>query len=262
MAENRLQQSGRIRTYGFGGRAAIGRPTGTIISDALWEDKRLIKQDKPLQVELKRGPILPSELKHLLTIGADEAICVLITLVWTDNSQSSTTDLSEIEPIEDAEDVRVVIAKFHYTDGSTLTIRLSRYYRHLLEAAGKISLQRQSFIAQYWANLPDRSSLSYLAANSLRSLPIALLGGASTFFVAGFFFHGARHSMAPWALRVGFLLIALCTYLFVRSTQATRGFSKLVVLARRSRRDTWTVVAGISGIAALFLSLIAYLFPR
>jgi hypothetical protein len=226
------------------------------------EGTGLNKQAKPLEVELTRGSILPSELKHMLEMAAQDANCILMTMGWSDSSQASTTDLNEIEPIEDAEDVKSVLAKFHYNDGSTLTIWLSRYYRHILEAVGKISLQRQSSIVQYWASLPDRSSLTYRAANWLRSLPIALLGGACTFFAAGFFFHGGRHSMAPWALRIGFLLIALCSYLFVRSTRATHGFSKLVILARRPRRDTWTAVAGISGIAALFLSLIAYLFPR
>ncbi|GLE51538.1 hypothetical protein ATCCBAA256_11210 [Mycobacterium montefiorense] len=223
---------------------------------------RMNKQDKPLLVELTRGPILPSELKQMLALGAQDANCLIMTVVWSDNSQASTTDVDQIEPIEDAEGIRSVFAKFHYSDGSNLTIWLRRYYCNIVEAVGKMSLQRQSSIAQYWASLPDRSSLTYRAANWLRSLPIALLGGACTFFAAGFVFHGHRHSMAPWALRIGFLLIALCSYLFVRSTHATRGFSKLVVLARRPRRDTWTVVAGLSGIAALVLSLIAYLFPR
>jgi hypothetical protein len=222
----------------------------------------LNKQDKPLLVELTRGAVLPSELKHLLAVGARDANCVMMTLVWADNCQSSTTNVDEIEPIEDAEAVKSVLAKFHYHDGSTLTVWLSRYYRNLVEAVGQMSLQRQSEIAQYWASLPARSSLRFRAANWLRSLPIALLGGATTFFVAGFVFHGHRHSMAPWALRIGFLLIALCSYLFVRSTHATRGFTKLVVLARRPRRDTWTVIAGLTGIAALVLSLVAYLFPR
>lgn len=220
------------------------------------------KQDKPSEVELTRGSILPSELKQLLETAAYEANCRIVTMVWSDGSQASTTDINKIEPIEDAEDVKSVFAKFHYGDGSTLTIWLSRYYRNMIEAVGETSLQRQSSLVQYWASLPDRSSLTYLAANWLRSLPIALLGGAGTFFAAGFFFHAGRHSMAHWSLRTAFLLIALCSYLFVRSTRATRGFSKLVVLARRPRRDTWTVVAGISGIAALVLSLIAYLFPR
>ena len=220
------------------------------------------KQDKPLLVELTRGAILPSELKHLLELGAHDANCVMMTLVWSDKFQGSTTDIEEIEPIENAEDVKSVLVKFHYSDGSTLTIWLSRYYRNMVEAVGKMSLQRQSSIAQYWASLPDRSSLTYRAANWLRSLPIAMLGGACTFFAAGFVFHGHRHSMAPWALRIGFLLIALCLYLFVRSTHATRGLSKLLVLARRPRRDTWTVIAGLSGVAALALSLVAYLFPR
>ena len=220
------------------------------------------KLDKPLEVELTRGAILPSELKQILVMAAHEANCVMMTVVWSDNSQATTTDVNEIEPIEDAEDVRSIFAKFHYTDGSNLTNALRRYYRNILEAVGKTSLQRQSSIPQYWAGLPERSSLTYIAANWLRSLPIALLGGACTFFAAGFFFHGGRHSMAPWALRVGFLLIALCSFLFVRSTHANYGFSRLVILARRARRDTWTVVAGVSGIGALVLSLIAYLFPR
>ncbi len=215
-----------------------------------------------MHVELTRGAILPSELKDMLTMGARNANCLMLTVVWSDNSQTAITDLADVEPIEDAEDVKSVFARFHYDDGSNLTIALRRYYRNILEAVGTTSLQRQSSIAQYWASLPDRSSLTYLAANWLRSLSIALVGGACTFFAAGFFFHGSRHSMAPWALRIGFLLIALCSYLFVRSTHATHGFSKLIIFARRTRRDTWTVVAGISGIAALFLSLIAYLFPR
>ncbi|OBA61715.1 hypothetical protein A5647_10860 [Mycobacterium sp. 1100029.7] len=220
------------------------------------------KQDKPVQIELTRGAILPSELKNMLTIGATDANYLMVTVVWSDNSQTSITDLTDIEPIQDAEDVRSVFARFHYTDGSNMTIALRRYYRNIVEAVGKTSLQRQSSVAQYWASLPERSSLTYLAANSLRSLSIALLGGACTFFAAGFVFHGSRHSMAPWALRIGFLLIALCSYLFVRSKHATHGYSKLIVFVRRSRTDTWTVVAGISGIAALALSLIAYLFPR
>lgn len=222
----------------------------------------LNKQNKPVVVELTRGAILPAELKDLLVLAAHDAKCVMVTLVWSDNSQASTTDIDEIDPIEDAEDIRSVFGKFVYDDDSTLTVVLRRYYRNVLEAAGRISVQRQSAIAQYWASLPDRSSLTYLAANWVRSLPVALLGGAITFFIAGFFFPGGRHHMAPWALRIGFLLIALCAYLFVRSAHATHGFSKLILLARRSRRDTWTIVAGISGIGALVLSLIAYLFPR
>ncbi|WP_157118366.1 hypothetical protein [Mycobacterium sherrisii] len=212
-------------------------------------------------VELTRGAILPAELKDLLVLAAHDAKCVMVTLVWSDNSQASTTDIDEIDPIEDAEDIRSVFGKFVYDNRSTLTVVLRRYYRNVLEAAGPSAVQRQSAIAQYWASLPDRSSLTYIAARWVRSLPIALLGGAVTFFIAGFF-HGGRHHMAPWALRIGFLLIALCAYLYVRSAHATHGFSKLILLARRPRRDTWTIVAGISGIGALVLSLIAYLFPR
>lgn len=122
------------------------------------EGKGLNKQDKPLLVELTRGAVLPSELKHIVALGTQDANCMIMTVVWSDNSHASTTDIDEIEPIEDVEGIRSVFAKFHYNDGSNLTIWLRQYYCNIVEAVGKMSLQRQSSIAQYWASLPDRSS--------------------------------------------------------------------------------------------------------
>jgi hypothetical protein len=220
------------------------------------------KHDKPVEIELKRGAILPGELLHLLTVAARGANCMLITLSWSDGYQAVATGIDDIEPIEDVEHVKSVLARFRYDDKSSLTIWLRQSDRNTIEAVGDQARQRQSSMAQYWASLPQRSLLAYLGTNVLRSVPIALSGGAITFFVAGLFFHPTRHFMALWDLRVGFLLIALCSYLFVRSTYAIRTFSRLVVLARRRRSNMWTVVAGISAIATLFLGLIAYLFPR
>lgn len=65
------------------------------------------KQNKPVVVELTRGAILPAELKDLLVLAAHDAKCVMVTLVWSDNSQASTTDIEEIDPIEDAEEHQI-----------------------------------------------------------------------------------------------------------------------------------------------------------
>jgi hypothetical protein len=222
----------------------------------------LNKNGKPVEVELKRGAILPSELAHILSMAGPDATCTLITLSWADDYKSSVTDIRDVEPIEDAEEVKSVVAKFRYGDESNLTISLRQYYRNTLEAFGDKARERQSAISQYWAGLPERSLLTYLTANWLRSLPMVLTGGAVTFFLAGFIFHSRRHAMELWTLRFSFLLIVLCIYLFIRSTHAIRAFSRLVVLARRPHSNVWTVVAGITAIAGLCLSVAAYFFPR
>lgn len=220
------------------------------------------KNAKPVEVELKRGAILPTELTHILAMAQPDSMCTLITLSWSDNYRSSVTNVDDVEPIEDAEEVKSVLARFRYGDASNLTISLRQYYRNTIEAFGGTARERQSAIAQYWAGLPERSLLTYLSANWLRSLPMVLAGGAVTFLLAGFFFHSRRHGMELWTLRISFLLIALCSYLFIRSTHAIRAFSRLVVLARRARSSIWTIVAGITAIATLCLSVAAYFFPR
>lgn len=220
------------------------------------------KNAKPVEVELTRGAILPGELMHILTLAGPDAMCTMISVAWSDDYQASATDVDEVDPIEDAEDVKSVIAKFRYRDKSNLTISLRQHYRNTLEAVGEEARERQSAIAQYWASLPERSSLTFLKANWLRSLPIALCGGAITLLVAGFFFHSRHHAMELWTFRISFLLIAVCSYLFIRSTHAIRAFSRLVVLARRPHGNIWTVIAGVTAIGTLVLGLVAYFFPR
>jgi len=220
------------------------------------------KNAKPVEVELTRGAILPSELTHILTMAGPEATCTFISVSWSDEYQASVMDVEDVDPIEDAEDVKSIVARFRYPDKSNLTISLRQHYRNTLEAVGGKARERQSAIAQYWASLPERSLLTYLKANWLRSLPIALTGGAVTFLVAGLFFHSRRHAMELWTFRVSFLLIALCSYLFIRSTHAVRAFSRLVVLARRPHSNVWTIIAGVTAIASLCLGIAAYFFPR
>ena len=221
--------------------------------------QKLNKQNAPVEVELTRGAILPGELTRLLTIAARDATFIIVTLIWSDGSQASTIDINEIEPIEDAVRVKTVFARFQYGDESNLIVWLSQACRSFLGAVGDTAREHQSNIALYWASLPQRSPLTYRSARWLRSLPTALGGGSTAFFVAGVF---SDHSMASWALRIGFLLIAVCSYLFIRSTHAIRAFSRLVVLVRPPRRNIWTAIAGVSAIATLCLSLVSYLFPR
>lgn len=105
------------------------------------------KKDKPTDVELKRGVILPSELTQLLQIGAPGASSTFVMAVWNDDRQASVTNVSDMDPLEDAEGVESIHAEFRYSDESTLTIRLRIYSENNLSAVGDTARQRQSAIA-------------------------------------------------------------------------------------------------------------------
>ncbi len=229
------------------------------------------KAEKPREVKLSRGPILPSELVSVLTTawGDPKERFNYTGIAWGDNHTATITELNELEPIEDAEGIRYVHGKFSYEDKSVLDIWLTTHGDNTIAARGAMARQRQSTIAQLWAGLPRRGRLNFIQASWVRSISLGLLIGpicSLSLALCLLAFTSYTLPVGVWAAVNGtWLLLAICLHLAVRASPSVQAHRSVVVLDRPAGRplaDAWTIAAGILGLLALITTLVTYLFPR
>lgn len=225
------------------------------------------KGEKPTEVTLADGPILATELVHVLRTAwadTDDDWSTSVTINWEDGHSATIRKLDNLEPIEDAANVSSVSGHFSYADGSTLSLDIRQYSDNKLTAKGNTARSRQTEIAQFWAALPDRASLP---------APVATGIWWFGFFAVCFVICGVLYThlftdevvtLANWIYTGSLFFGGAAFLLFARST-ATRRARRHPVRYHRSRRDTqqfWSPVAAIVGIASLVVAILTWLYPR
>lgn len=225
------------------------------------------KAEKPREVMLSRGSILPSELVSVVTSAWEGATGVFdhVAVVWDDGHSAAVRKLDELAPIEDAEGISSLAGNFTYEDGSELKLALSRYSENTMSAKGQTARQRQAVIAQQWATFPKRGRWSAKSADRAESWSASFLAVVGFLLLISIFDEGIRNSATWAAVKAGVLILSWCLFLSVRATVSVRASRKLVTLdrsVRRSAAETWTIIAGVAGVLALALALITYFYPR
>jgi hypothetical protein len=220
------------------------------------------KNDKPIERKLARGSLLPEELIGLLTRAATDATYTSIRVNWSDDHSTRVSNIDELAPIEDVENVDGVHASFEYEDRSELTIELNAYFESKIAALGRTARTRQSALCEYWAIVPGRARISERPIGWLLRLGLLLPLSGAVLGLFALLTRDIRTSPTAVLIVLSYFLLAVCAAFFIRSLASVKAFGHIVVLNRHPRRDVSKIVSGVVGIAGLAMVVIAYLYPR